>query len=163
MQLAQIVKIVGCIAPVDTGGAAKLGCHVNMSKYNHVAFLIYTGVIGNDCVVTVLAGTDALGTGGVAMGFNYRISTGGVPLIAELAIAALTTVAAGGYTIANATDDNEIMVIEMDASELVAPTTNYYVGVNLSAAAASLECVIALCMEPRYMAAPNLMPSAVVA
>lgn len=163
MQLAQICKIVGCVAPIDTGGVARLGCHVNMSKYNHVAFIIYTGAIGNACTVTVLAGTDALGTGGVAMGFRYRISTGGAALIAELSIAALTTVGAGGYALAAATDDNEIMVIEMDASELVAPTTNYYVGVNLSNAAAALESVVALCMEPRYMAAPDLMPSAVVA
>jgi len=97
------------------------------------------------------------------MGYNYRISTGGTPLLAPLNIAAMTAVGAGGYTIANATDDNEIMVIEVDASELIAPTTNYYVGVNLSNAAAALESVVAICMEPRYAADPNFMPDPTVA
>jgi len=162
MQLCQIAKIVGCIAPIDVGGVARLGCHVNMSKYDHVAFIVYTGAIGNACTVTVLAGTDALGTGGVAMGYNYYLSTGGAPLVSEIA-SALVTVGAGGYALAAATDDNEIMVIEVNASELVTPATNYYVGVNLSNAAASLNSVVAICMWPTYEAAPALMPSAIVA
>lgn len=160
--LTQEAKIVSCIAPVDVGGAAKLGCHVNMSKYNLVVFILMTGAIGNNNAITVLAGTDALGTGGVAMAYTYRLSTGGVPLIAELSTA-FVTVAAAGYTLLAATDDDEIMVIEVHASELVAPTTNYYVGVNVANAAAHLVSVVALCMEPRYKADAQVMPSAVVA
>lgn len=160
--LTQTAKIVGCVAPIDTGGVARLGCHVNMSKYNRVAWIIYIGAIGNACTLTMLAGTNALGAGGVAMGFTYRLSTAGAPLIAELSTA-LVTVGAGGYAFAAATDDNEIMVVEMTASELVAPTTNYYVGPNLSNAAACLVSAVAICMEPRYEADAQVMPSAVVA
>jgi len=162
MQLCQIAKIIQCVAPIDNGGVARLGCHVNMSKYEHVAFIVGIGNIANDSVVTVLAGTDALGTGGVAMGYNYYLSTGGAALVAEVA-SAMVAVGVGGYTIANATDDNEVMVIEVDASELVAPLTNYYVGVNLGASAVGLQSVHAICMWPRYAATPALMPSAIVA
>ncbi len=160
--LTQTAKIVGSLAPIDTGGVARLGCHVNFSKYNRVAFIIYVGAIGNNCVLTMLAGTDALGTGGVAMGFTYRLSTGGAALIVELSTA-LVTVGVGGYTWLAATDDNEIMVVEMTAAELVAPTTNYYVGPNMANAAACLVSAVAICMEPRYQADAQIMPSAVVA
>ena len=162
MQLAQIAKIVGSVQSIDVGGVARLGCHVNMSKYEHVAWIINVGAIGNNCTVTMLAGTDALGTGGVAMGFSYYLSTGGAPLVTEVA-SAMVTVGVGGYAILAATDDNEIMVIEMDAAELVAPLTNYYVGPNFSNAAACLISCTAVCLWPRYAAAPALMPSAIVA
>lgn len=163
MQLAQIAHIVGSIAPIDTNGTARLGAHVNMSKYNHVAFIVYCGAMNAACTITVLAGTDSLGTGGVAMAFNYRLSTGGVPLLAPLNIGPLTNSLAGGLALAG-TEDNEIIVIEMDAAELVAPATNYYVGVNLSnAATATLMAVVSICLEPRWQADPDLMPDPTVA
>lgn len=163
MQLAQIAHIVGCVAPVDLAGAVRLGAHINMSKYNHVTFIIYYGAVAAVNTVTVLAGTNSLGAGGVAMGFYYRISTGGVPLLTPLNIADMTYAAAGG--IANAgTVDDEIMVIELDAAELVAPATNYYVGVNLSnSATVTIATVIAVCLEPRWAADPDLMPDPTVA
>ncbi|MAH44700.1 hypothetical protein CMI37_02675 [Candidatus Pacearchaeota archaeon] len=161
MQLAQIAKIVTCVAAIDVGGVARLGAHINMSKYEHVAFIISIGAIGNACTVTVLAGTDSVGTGGVAMGYSYYLSTGGAPLVGEVA-SAKVTVGAGGYTLAAATDDNETMVIEIDADQLVAPTLKYYVGVNLSGAAACLASVIGVALWPRYAANPALMPSAIV-
>jgi len=162
VQLAMQSKVVGCIAPIDTGGVARLGCHVNFSKFEHVTWFIYIGAIGNDCTITMLAGTDALGVGGVAMGFSYYLSTGGAPLVCEVA-SVLTTVGVGGYLFANATDDNELMVVEMDAAELVAPLTNYYVGPNLSAAAACFVSAVAICYWPRYASSPALTPSAIVA
>ncbi len=162
MRLAQIAKIVTCIAAIDTGGVARLGAHINMSKYEHVAFIISVGAIGNNAVVTVLAGTNSLGAGGVAMGYNYYLSTGGAPLVGEVA-SALVAVGVGGYTLLAATDDNETMVIEVDASEVVLPLTNYYIGVNVANAAACLVSVIAVCLWPRYAADSILMPSAIVA
>lgn len=162
MQLTQIAKIVQCVAPIDTGGVARLGAHVNMSKYDHVAFIVGIGNLTADCVITVLAGTNSLGAGGVAMAFNYRISTTGGALISVLE-GALTASGAGGLTIANATDDNKVVVIEVNASELVAPTTNYYVGVNLSNSALCLASVTAVCMWPRYMANAPVMPDPTVA
>lgn len=162
MRLAQVAKIVSCVAAIDVGGVARLGCHVNFSKFEHVTWIISVGAIGNNCTLTMLAGTDALGTGGVAMGYSYYLSMGGTPLVAEVA-SALVTVGVGGYAILAATDDNECMVVEMDASELVAPTTNYYVGPNFSNAAAALISCVAVCYWPRYAADPALMPSAIVA
>ena len=163
MRLAQVAKIVGCIQPIDTAGAARLGCHVNFSKFEHVTWIISMGQVDNPPTLTMLAGTNALGAGGVAMGFSYYLSTGGAPLVTEVA-SALVTVGAGGYAFAAATDDNEVMVVEMDASELVAPNTNIYVGPNLSnAATVTIVSAVAICYWPRYAADPALMPSAIVA
>ena len=162
MRLAQVAKIVSCVAAIDTAGVARLGAHVNFSKFEHVTWIISIGAIGNACTLTMLAGTDALGTGGVAMGYSYYLSTGGAPLVAEVA-SALVTVGAGGYAFAAATDDNEVMVVEMDASELVAPNTNIYVGPNFSNAAACLVSCVAICYWPRYATDPVNTPSAIVA
>jgi len=163
VQLAMLSKIVGCVQPIDTAGVARLGCHVNFSKFEHVTWIVSIGVLDNPCTITMLAGTNALGAGGVAMGFSYYLSTGGAPLVTEVA-SALVTVGVGGYAFAAATDDNEVMVIEMDAAELVAPTTNYYVGPNFSnAATVALVSAVAICYWPRYAASPALTPSAIVA
>ena len=162
MSLAQAAKIVSCVAAIDTGGVARLGAHVNFSKFEHVTWLISIGAIGNNCVLTMLAGTNSLGAGGVAMGYSYYLSTGGAPLVAEVA-SALVTVGVGGYTFLAASDDNECMVVEMDASEIVLPNTNYYVGPNFANAAAALVSCIAVCYWPRYAADPAIMPSAIVA
>jgi len=162
MELVQIAKIVSCIAAVDVGGVAKLGAHINMAKYDHVAFIISIGAIGNNAAITVLAGSDSLGTGGVAMAYNYYLSTGGAALKAVLA-SAKVAVASTGYTALAASDDNEIMVIEINADELVSPTTLPYVGVNIANAAACLVSVVAVCMSPRYAANPASMPDPTVA
>ena len=156
MQLAQIAKIVSCVAAVDTGGVAKLGAHINMAKYNHVTFIISVGAIGNNATVTVLGASDSAGTGGVAMAYNYYLSTGGAAVKAVLE-SALVSVAATGYTLLAASDDNEIMVIEVDADEIVT-NSKPYIGVNVANAAACLVSVVAVCMQPRYAANPASMP-----
>jgi len=163
MQLSQIAKIVSCVAPIDTAGVARRGAHVNMSKYDHVAFLITVGVTNAAaCTITVLAATTSLAAG-VAMGFNYRVATTGAPLVSVLE-GVLTTVGAGGLAITQNVDDNKVYVIEVDASELVAPLTNYYVGVNFSnCATVCLVSCVALCMQPRYMANAPIMPDPIVA
>lgn len=162
MQLTQVAKIVQCVSPVDSGGAAKLGAHINMAKYNHVAFICGFGNVANDVVLTVLAASDSVGTGGVAMAFNYREATTGAALKSVLE-GALTNIAAAGLTIAAASDDNKVVVIEVKASELVTPATLYYVGVNFAAAAVALVSCHAVCMEPTYMANAPRMPDPTVA
>ena len=162
MQLSQIAKIVQCVAPIDSAAGARLGAHINMSKYDHVAFVCGFGNVANNVVVTVLAAPISTGVGGVAMAFNYRISTTGAPLISVLE-GVLTNSLAGGLTVAAATDDDKVVVIEVDASELVAPLTNIYVGVNFAAAAVALVSCHAICMWPRYMANAPVMPDPTVA
>lgn len=161
-QLSQMAKIVSCIAAVDTGGAAKLGAHINMAKYNHVTFIIPAGAIGNDCVVTVLAAEDSVGTNGVAMAFNYRLASVGAAL-KSVVDGDLTNIAASGYTMLATGGDNKCLVIEVDADELVTPETLPYVGVNLANAAACLAACIAVCTEPTYQANAPRMPDPTVA
>jgi len=164
MQLSQIAKIVSCVAPIDTAGVARLGAHINMSKYNHVAFVITIGVANAAaCTLTVLAAPISTGAGGVAMAFNYRIATAGAPLISVLE-GVLTAAGVGGLILTNAVDDNKVLVVEVDAAELVAPTVNYYVGCNFSGAATVfLVSCVAICCEPRYEANAPIMPDPTVA
>lgn len=163
MQLSQVTKIVSCVAPIDTAGVARRGAHINMAKYNHVAFVITIGVANAAvCTLTVLSATTSLAAG-VAMAFNYRIATAGAPLVSVLD-GALTAAGAGGLALTNAVDDNKVLVVEVDASELPAPTTRQYVGCNFSnAATVFLISCVALCCEPRYMADTDVMPDPTVA
>ena len=163
MQLTQIAKVVQCVAPIDTGGVARLGAHINMAKYDHVAFVCGIGNLTADVTITVLTGTNSLGAGGVAMGFSYRRGTTLGALQTVVDTSPMVTVGAGGLTIANATEDNDCIVIEIDASELPAPTTRQYVGVNFSASALALVSCTAICCQPRYMADTDVMPNPCVA
>ena len=162
MQLAQIAKIVTCCAAIDVGGTGPFVCaHINMAKYNHVTFLISVGAIGNNCAITITTATTSLGAGPTAIGYKYYLSTGGAALLGVVA-SALVTVGAGGYTLLAASDDNETMVIEIDAAELTVRASQY-VGVNIANAAGCLISVLAVCLEPRWEADPNIMPDPTVA
>jgi hypothetical protein len=150
-QLSQLVKIVGCLAPVDSGGAAKAGAGVSMAKYNHVTFLVYIGNIANDQTLTVEECSDSAGTNNVAITIKgYRKATTGAAAKSVLD-GALTAFTNAGITLANAADDNKIYALEVDASNLSTPATKTFVRPYLTAGAVALDCVIAILSEPRYL------------
>jgi hypothetical protein len=150
-QLSQLVKIVGCLAPVDSGGAAKAGAGVSLQKYNHVTFLVYIGNIANNQTLTVEECTDSAGTSNVAIAIKgYRVATTGAAAKSVLD-GTLTAFTNAGITLANATDDNKLYALEVDASNLTTPATKYFVRPYLTAGAVALDCVIAILSEARYL------------
>lgn len=151
-QLSQMVKIVGCLAPVDSGGAAKAGAGVSLQKYNHVTFLVYVGNVANDQTLTVEECTTSAGANNVAIAIKgYRVASTGAASKSVLD-GTLTAFTNAGITIsAAAPDDNKIYALEVDASNLSTPATKYFVRPYLTAGAVALDCVIAILSEPRYL------------
>lgn len=161
MRLAQIAKIVQCVAPIDTNGTATQAARVNMAKYDHVAFIVGLGNVAADVVITVFSAATSLAAGTV-MGFSYYVSTTHAALV-SVVDSVFTTVGVGGVTIANATEDNICLVIEVDASELPA-RARQYVGVTFTdPGAACLISVHAICHWARYEANPAVMPNPIAA
>lgn len=148
MQLSQIAKIIGCVAPIDSGGVAQAGAGVSLKLYNHVTFLVYVGNVANAQTLTVEECSDSAGTGNVAIAFNYRKASTGAAAksVLDAAISAATN---AGISIGTG-DDNKIIAIEMDASELPNPSTKPYVRCYLTAGAVALDCVVAILLESRY-------------
>ena len=164
LRLCQIAKVVQCVAPFDINGGAIQAANVNMAKYDHVSFIIGIGNLAADTTITMNYATGTL-VAGTVMGFSYYESTTHGALVSVVDTATLTTVGAGGYAPANATEDNICIVVEVDASEILAlTTTNTYVGMRFSnpGAACLISCV-AVCRVARYEADPNFMPNPIVA
>lgn len=163
MQLSQVAKIVSCVAPIDTAGTARRGARINMSKYNHVTFICTVGVT-NAAVQTITVESAATSVAaGTAMDFNYREATTGGPLISVLEGVLESTTAAVGIIVTQNADDDKVYCIEVDAAELPV-RARQYVGITFSdtATVCMVSCV-AVCCEPRYYAAPPLMPDPTVA
>ena len=171
LRLCQIAKIVQCLAPIDTTGAAQQCANINMAKYDHVSFIVGLGNLAADAIITMNYATGTL-VAGVAMGFSYYVSTTNAALVSVVDQATITTVGAGGYTPANATEDNAVFVVEVTAQELRtvvdaagAALTNTYVGMRIATPGANayLVCVTAICRVARYQADPNFMPNPIAA
>ena len=169
-RLCQIAKVVQCVAPIDATAGAQQAANINMAKYDHVSFIIGMGNFTNDTIITMNYATGTL-IAGVAMGFSYYVSSAHAALVTVVDSAALTTVGVGGYTPANATDDNMCIVVEVSAQELrtvvdaaAAAATNTYVGMRFSAPGGTcLIYCVAVCQWNRYEADPNLMPNPIAA
>lgn len=170
-RLCQIAKVVSCLAPIDINNVAQQCANVNMAKYDHVSFIVSLGAIAADSIITMNYATGTL-VAGTAMGFSYYDATAGAPLVSVVDTAALTTVGAGGYTPANATEDDVCIVIEVSAQELRtvvdaagAALNNTYVGVRMGSPGANayLVSVVAICQWNRYEADPNFMPNPIAA
>lgn len=162
LRLCQIAKVVQCIAPIDAVGGAIQAANVNMAKYDHVSFICGFGAMAGDCILTMNNALTSLAAGTV-MNFNYYESTTHGALVSVVDTAALTNTAA--YTVLNASDDNCCIVVEVDASELLAVgAVNQYVGMRFGApGAACLVSCVAICRVARYQADPNFMPNPIAA
>ena len=153
LQLSKYFQFVPCIAPQDINGAATAGNEVNTKLYDHITFVLSIGNLGGDATLIVEECTSAAGAGNTAKTFNYRKS--GASNDTYSALAAAT---AAGITLAGASDDNKVVIIEVDAAEL---TSGYpFVRVYLTpAAAATLVSCIAVCGGGRNLT--EIMPSAI--
>lgn len=155
MRLAEQNKLVYCVQPQDHNAAGIDGDSVSLENYSHVAFIITFGELTGDAVLTVNSGATA-GTKTTAETFNYRAtaidmkSAGGDALGAEATSAALT--------VAAATYEDRMIVVEMDADEFT--DGQQWITVNLSDAASELfVSVVAVLSKPRY--GQNVPPTAI--
>lgn len=154
--LLENVKVVGCLAPVDSNGAAKNGQAVGVGKYQRVTLLVYIGNLAGDITLTIEECATAAGGSNVARAFNYYKAATGAAAKSVLD-GARTAATSAGITIANATDDNKIIAIDVDGAELT--DGKPYVRVATSdPSAAGLLAFVALLSDARYKGTPANMP-----
>ena len=135
---------------------------VNMAKYNHLTLiLIGDASVAGDGVLTMYGGlTDGSKT--AACGFTYRYSSGNAGAASADVLGTAATVSAGStLTITGASLASRMLIIEMDASDMVVSGTQYqYVTPSLSSAGTAGTCTgIFILSEPRY--AEAVMPTAI--
>jgi|GEM_PF-2093500 len=125
----------------------------DMSKYNH-ATIIFMGdasVAGNGILTIYGGASDAAKT--AACGFSYRYSSGNVSAASSDVLGTVATVAAGStLTITGASLASRMLIVELDASDLVVSGTQYrYVTPSLNADGTGGTCgVVVILSEPRF-------------
>jgi hypothetical protein len=139
--------IVGLATPVDTTSTTVNSDVVNMGKFHGGEFLVYFGTItGDTVVVTVEECDDVTPTNSTAIAFNYRQS--GVTGTSD-AYGAITAATSSGVTI-SATDDDKILAISVDSSELSAGFPYLRIVADPGGSASAVEIAILCILDPRY-------------
>ena len=136
------------LSPVDIVSTATNTTHVKVTGH-HVTFLVYFGTITGDSVaVTVEESSAASTTSAEAVPFRYRLSSAHT----ASTWGAVTTADSGGVDV-TASQDDMILMVEVDPSDLT--DGDNYLSVLLSpGASASAVEVAAICLqEERYVGA----------
>ena len=139
--------IVGLASPVDTTTTTVSSDIVNLENYHQVDFIVYFGTITDDTVVvTVEECDDVSPSNSTAIAFNYRESgaTGTSDTFGDITAATST-----GFTAA-ADDDDHILLISLDASELAAGYPMARVVADPGSSASAVEIAILAVCYPRY-------------
>ena len=134
---------------------------INMALYNHCTIIFIGGAdVATNAVLTISGGT---ADGGIdaSINFSYRYATGDIDTTNADVLGSIGTSSA--LTVVAADLANAMLVIEIDASDLLISGTQYnFITCVLSSAGSDGEyTAVAILSEPRYEEA--VMPSAVVA
>ena len=155
---------------IDINGGAKASDVVSLKNWGHVAIVLDFGACtaGPDVDITVYASDDVAKTHTVALDdYTFRKSPGTTSsdtFAAEVEITDAKLDYVAGGDIEPDTDDDSIVVIELDAAQVKAAGTDYnydcvYVSFANPGQVTLCGCKFIL-SEPRYAAAT--MPSAIV-
>ena len=162
--LAENAQLVPLQVPVDAGGGDITGDWVNMADFNHLE-LIYVadiGTTGEDPEITVLQATDNAGAGSKALKFTTIYEKEGATAINAVGkFTKQTQTSANTYKSASGGENEQLIVIPIDAQDLDQDNDFDHVSVTITdpGAAGKLVTVLALLTEPRYSQEP--MPSAI--
>ncbi len=154
-RFAEKLHIVPVLAPADIV-ATDVGTEfVDMKNYSHATFLVQFGGMTSDstdtATVTVQAcpiGTTSDGTE-TEINFKYRLSSA----VATDSMGARTSGTTDGVAI-TATDDNKLLVVDIDADQVGAAIsgTGRYVRLFVTTNAEMASCIVGatVILEPRY-------------
>lgn len=151
MFLGQEVHIVPAIAPIDTTTTTVNTDVIGVKEYEAIEFVISFGAITGDTVVVTLKESTSTTASGTAVAGKYRLSSA----VNTDTMGAVTALTAGTVTIA-ATDDNKVLLIDVEPAAL---TAGYpYVFVELNPGASMSSCVVSAValLKPRYPQAVNI-------
>jgi hypothetical protein len=139
--------IVGLSSPADSAGVAVTSDIVNVGKYHSVSLLVYLGTLtGDTAVVTVEECDDVTPTNNTAIAFRYRES--GATTTSD-AYGAVTAATSSGFTFA-ATDDDHILMIDINGADLTDGYPYVRVVVTPGGSASASELAILAVLRPRY-------------
>jgi len=146
---------------VDNGNAGFTTDSVDMSKYNHATLLfIFNADYAGTGVLTMNAGLADAGTDAIPV-FTYRYGGAAAGSASADVLSAPTVVESTTLNLAHTTYAGRILVIEVDAEDMVVSGVQYrYLSATLSDAGTDGEiAVIGILSEPRY--AKGIMPTAI--
>jgi hypothetical protein len=153
--LDQTLHVVGLTSPVDTASTTVNSDVVGVKEYHAIEFLVYFGTITGDTVaVTVEECDDIVPTNTTAIAFKYRKGSA----TGTDSMGAVTDATTSGVTIA-ATDDDKLLLIDVDPAALSAGRPYLRVVADPGASASAVEIAILAILKPRY--AQNSQLSAV--
>jgi len=148
----ETVHVVPVLAPADITTSTTYTDVVGLKEYRRIQFHILFGAITGDTVaLTVEECDDTTPTNSSAIAFKYRKSSA----VGTDSMGALTDATTSGITVA-ATDDNKVIIVEVDARDL---SDGYpYVRVALDPGSSMSACVVGATaiLEPRYAQSSQL-------
>ena len=145
IEISQECHIVNCLPPQDPATTATTDW-ITMENAGHVTFLVMQGA-GSSATITVENATSAAGSGAATMAFNYCLETADSGDTLGVKTAATT---AG---VAMNSNDNTMVIIEIDASEL--PDGSPWIALQFSTVTASIYGVTAILSGLRQQGESN--------
>lgn len=155
----QVAKFLPVLIPADITTTDTNTAVVDLANAHRCTFLVYTGAVTSNSttapIITLMAATGAATTSATAIAFNYRKSSA----VATDSWADIAAATATGMTV-TLTDDNKLMLIDVDPAVVATKTDGRYVYLHIDTNAQISAFVIgaSAMIEPRYAA--NAMVSA---
>lgn len=141
--------LVPGFAPADITTTTTYSDVVNAGKTHWVQFILQCGVItGDTAVVTVEECTSAAAAGNTAIAFSYRLSSA----VGTDTLGAATAATSSGVTLA-ATDDNKVLIVDVDPSTLSAGSNYVRLAVDPGGSMSAFLVGCVILAEPRYQGA----------
>ena len=156
MRFCEQNKIVPILEPEDHQDGVD-GDSINMANYDHLTLIFSFGELTGNAVLTIYSGAeDATKT--TAETFNYRATAADLKNAAGDTLGTEATSAA--LTLTDATYEDRLLVVEMDAEELT-PGQEFVTPSLSDAASEALISCVAILSGPRF--AQQTPPSAIPA
>lgn len=161
IQFAEGYKVLPILAPQDITEVATYTQYVDLKLTNWATFLVQFGnIAGADSTLTVEASTAASSNATEAnVPFRYRLSAA----VAADTMGAITQATSDGVTVAAASDDNKLYIVDVDPAALnVNPGADFrFLRLKVtpaSSAATNTVVGVTAVLTPRYPG--NAIPSA---
>ncbi len=146
--------------PISVNNAAKASDYINLAGYDHISMMFHFGAIasGFDGDLTIIADSASSSTHANTLAtIKYRLKKSTAQWGAMTSVTDSKIDIVAGGEIVPSTDDNCILLVEIDTADLLALDTTYnmqYVWVNISdgGAYAYVSSAVAILSKGRYRA-----------
>ncbi len=147
MGFSERYKILPLTESADVTTACVDSQSINAGLLHEVCFLLNFGAITSDDVLKVFVGA-ATATKTTAVAFKYRLAAADTKVALSDTLGAFTSVASSGLTLAAATFDHKLVVLEIDSQAIDDATP--WVTLEIAGSASAQNVSIVAIAEPRY-------------